>query len=132
MLKKPRIYAPSLLLCLGLQVTSTGVAAEHVVPLREMEGRIATHATQRRANMEKVAAFLSMGRVEEAMRSAKLEPNQIRAATGVLSDEELAKLAARTEKVREDIRGGALTNTQLTYAVIALVTALVVVIIFVA
>jgi len=97
-----------------------------------MEGRIATQATQRRANLDKVAAFLSMGRVEEAMRSAKLEPNQIRAATGVLSDEELAKLAARTEKVREDIRGGALTNTQLTYAVIALVTALVVVIIFVA
>ncbi len=132
MLKKPRIYAPSLLLCLGLQVASTAAATEHVVPLQEMEGRIATQATQRRANLDKVAAFLSMGRVEEAMRSAKLEPNQIRAATGVLSDEELAKLAARTERVREDIRGGALTNTQLTYAVIALVTALVVVIIFVA
>jgi len=49
-----------------------------------------------------------------------------------LSDEELARLAARTEKVRKDFAAGALTNQQITYIIIALATALIVVIIVVA
>jgi len=49
-----------------------------------------------------------------------------------LPDEELARLAARTEKVRKDFAAGALTNQQITYIIIALATALIVVIIVVA
>jgi len=43
-----------------------------------------------------------------------------------------ARLAARTEKVRKDFAAGALTNQQITYIIIALATALIVVIIVVA
>ncbi len=64
--------------------------------------------------------------------TAHAELLAIRAAAAMLSDEELRKLAQRADGVKADIQGGALSNTELTYVVIALVTALVVVIIFVA
>jgi len=44
----------------------------------------------------------------------------------------LARLASQTDKVQRDIAAGALTNTQITYIIIALATALLVTLIFVA
>jgi len=52
-------------------------------------------------------------------------------ATGsaqLLDDEELAQLAARAEEPGAEVVGGALTNQQLTYIVIALATAVIVLI----
>ena len=43
-------------------------------------------------------------------------------------DEELARLAARTDKVQRDMAAGALTNQQITYILIALGTAVLVLI----
>ena len=45
-----------------------------------------------------------------------------------LSDEELARLAARTDKVQRDMAAGALNNQQITYILIALGTAVLVLI----
>lgn len=114
--------------CLGLEAAP----ADHVVPLQEIDKRIAGESAQRRANLGKVESFLAMERVDEVLRNAKLDSQAIRAASAMLSDEELSKLAKRADRVRADIQGGALSNLELTYIVIALVTALVVVIIFVA
>lgn len=47
----------------------------------------------------------------------------------LLDGEELANLAARAEKPTEDLVGGALTNQQLTYIVIALAAAVIVLIV---
>ncbi|MBS1829933.1 MAG: hypothetical protein JST93_31835 [Acidobacteria bacterium] len=117
-----------LLVCLGLEAAP----ADHVVPLQEMERRIARETAGRRVNLGKVESFLAMDQVEEVLRTSKLDSQAIRAAAAMLSDEELSKLAQRADGVKADIQGGALSNTELTYVVIALVTALVVVIIFVA
>ena len=132
MLKPGKMCVPALLVCLGLQLAGQTASSDHVVPLGEMERRIAGESAQRRANLGKVESFLAMGKVDEALRNAKLDPQAIRAAASLLSDEELAKLAPRAESVKAEIQGGALSNQELTYIVIALVTALVVVIIFVA
>jgi len=121
-----------LLACLVLQAPSKAAPSDHVVPLQEMERRIAGQSSQRRANLSKVESFLSMNKVEEVMRSARMDPQAIRAAAALLSDDELSRLASRAGSARKDIQGGALSNLELTYVVIALITALVVVIIFVA
>ena len=123
---------PVLLAFLGMQGNALAAPSDHVLPLQEMERRIAGESKQRRANLGKLNEVLSMSRVEDTLRSANLDPKTIRSAASLLSDEELAKLAARAESVRTDIEAGALSNQELTYIVIALVTALVVVIIFVA
>lgn len=125
---KRKISVSALLVCLGLQAAP----ADHVVPLQEMERRIAGESAQRSANLGKVESLLAMDKVDEVLRNAKLDSRAIGAAAAMLSDEELSKLAERAEMVKADVQGGALSNQQLTYIVIALVTALVVVIIFVA
>ncbi|MBI4909268.1 MAG: PA2779 family protein [Acidobacteria bacterium] len=126
------VPACALFLCLGPQNAIAAEANDHVVPLREIERQLDNRSRQRRANLDKLDAFLEMGRVQQALTSVKLDARDIRTAAAVLSDAELAKLASRSSELKADIEGGALNNTELTYIVIALVTALVVVIIFVA
>ena len=50
-------------------------------------------------------------------------------AIATLSPDELARLSARTTEIQNDFAAGALTNEQLTYIVIALATAVIVLII---
>jgi hypothetical protein len=105
---------------------------EHVVPLTELRERIDQSAAQREANREQLERFLSSPAVAKAVTGMRLDPDQLRRAIPRLNDDELARLAARAARAEAEMAGGALTNQQLTYIVIALVTALVVTIIFVA
>lgn len=122
----------ALFLCLGPQHVMSAEGNDHVVPLREIERKLDSRSRQRQVNLDKLDSFLEMGQVQQALASARLEARNVRSAAALLSDAELAKLAARANGLKTDIEGGALSNTELTYVVIALVTALVVVIIFVA
>jgi len=47
----------------------------------------------------------------------------------MLNDQELARLAARAEKANSDFAAGSLTNQELTYIVIALGTAVLILVI---
>jgi hypothetical protein len=49
-------------------------------------------------------------------------------AVGFLSDEEVARLASQIQRLDRDITAGALSNQHLTYIVIALATAIIVLI----
>ena len=46
-----------------------------------------------------------------------------------MSDEDLARLAAQSEKLQKDVAAGALTNQQITYILIALGTAVIILVI---
>ena len=70
--------------------------------------------------------------VKKALKTTRIDPEKIQKAVPSLSDEELARLAAQTDKVQRDIAAGALNNTQITYIIIAIATALLVTLIFVA
>jgi hypothetical protein len=62
------------------------------------------------------------------LTSSKADLKKVENALPHLNDEELARLAAQTEKVQADLAGGALDNQQITYIVIALAAAVVVLI----
>jgi len=79
-----------------------------------------------------VQEFFSEERVKKALKTTRMDPQKIQKAVPSLSDEELARLASQTDKVQRDVAAGALTNTQITYIIIALATALLVTLIFVA
>ncbi len=54
---------------------------------------------------------------------------QVQQAIPTLSDQELAQLARQTDRIQNDFAAGALSNEQLTYIIIALATAVVVILI---
>ena len=103
-----------------------------MVPAADLQQQIQNTAHARERNLAKVQKFFSEECVKKALKTTRMDPQKIQKAIPSLSDEELARLASQTDKVQRDIAAGALTNTQITYIIIALATALLVTLIFVA
>lgn len=104
-------------------------AQTHVVPLTELHQRAVSAADGREANLARLDRFFSEGRVQQALHSAKLDGTEVRHAVALLSDEELGRMVSRSDKIQSDLTAGALSNQELTYIVIALATAVLVLII---
>ncbi len=107
-------------------------AQDHVVSRADLHRAMRSATEVRQENQRKVEKFFTQERVRETLKSAKIDPARVQKAVPSLSDDELARLASQTDKVQNDMAGGALTNTQITYIIIAIATALIVTLIFVA
>ncbi len=121
-----RLTARILLLLTPSMVTW---AQTHVVPLSELRERAVQAADGRQAKLARLNRFFSEGQVQQALHSAKLDGTQVRQAVALLSDEELGRMVSRSDKIQSDLAAGALTNQELTYIVIALATAVIVLVI---
>lgn len=118
-----------LLLCVVFPVMASLAAESHVVPASELHQQVATATQARQANLAKVEKLFSLAPVQKALRTVKLEGRQVQNAVPLLSDEELARLAARADAVQADFAAGSLSNEHLTYIVIALATAVIILVI---
>ena len=72
--------------------------------------------------------FFSSKPVKAALKTGKIDYKKVDQAVSTLSADELAKLSAKTNQIQKDFAGGALTNEQLTYIIIALGSAVIVLI----
>jgi hypothetical protein len=113
-------------------VTATVAAQDHVVSRGDLRQEVVRSQSVRRSNLAQVRNFFSSKAAHKALKVAHLEPTRVNKAVAQLSDDELASLASRTNQIERDFRAGALTNQQLTYIIIAIATALLVTLIFVA
>ena len=127
----PKLPYAFTFLALGLLIQAPVLtpAQDHVVPSAELRDATVRQARARKENLSKVEKFFSNPRVRKAVKSAHLDPVRIQKAVPALSDQELARLASQSEKVQKDFAAGALTSEQLTYAVIALAAAVIVIIV---
>ena len=107
----------------------TVIAGDHVVSTSDLQQEILKVSESRQANLAKVQEFFSSQSAQKALRNSKIDVSKIKSAIPLLTDEELARLAAQTDKIQKDIAGGSLTNQQITYIIIALATAVVILII---
>jgi hypothetical protein len=101
----------------------------HAVPLTELHRDAAATTASRQADLEKVGRFFSSEAAKKALRSVKLDGDQVKAALPLLGDEELARLASRAERAQADFAAGALSNQEITYILIALATAVIILVI---
>lgn len=110
---------------------STGLTAaeNHVVPLAELRQQAVALEQTRAADLAAVGKLLDMTPVQKALKTGNLDPNQVRQAAALLSDTELSRLASRATQLRADVEAGALSNLHLTYIVIALGTAVIILVI---
>ena len=113
-----------------IPVVSAAAAESHVVPLTELHQAAVVASTEARgANLARVEHFFSSDVAQASLRAAKIDGDQVMKALPLLSDEELARLAARTDRLQTDFAAGALSTLHLTYIVIALAAAVFVLII---
>jgi hypothetical protein len=104
-------------------------AGDHVVSTSDLQQEILKVSESRQTNLAKVQEFFSSPSAQKALRNSKIDISKIQSAIPMLTDDELARLAAQTDKIQKDVAGGALTNQQITYIIIALATAVVILII---
>jgi len=118
-----------ILLLLIPQVVS---AQAPVVSASELQQAITTAAKIRQKNRDDVQAFFSSKPVRDALKAGKIDYQRVQKATAALSPDELARLAVQTNQLQRDFAAGTMTNQELTYIVIALAAAVVVLIAVVA
>lgn len=119
----------ALMLITVVPAVTAAAQESHLVPLTELHRDAAAATQTRQENLARVEKFFTSESVQAALRTAHLDGNQVTKALPLLSDEELARLTAQTDKLQSEFAAGALTNQELTYIVIALGTAVVILVI---
>jgi hypothetical protein len=117
----------SLLLCLSM-ASAQLFAEQHVVMPAELQQRIKAATDSREEKLARLDRLFVKDEVQRILQTAKLDPKEVRHAAAFLTDDELTRLSDRAGKIERDITAGALNNQQLTYIVIALATAVIVII----
>jgi hypothetical protein len=87
--------------------------AQHVVSPSDLEKAAVDASQARQKNLDTLNNFLSSGKAKEALESANIDPQQVKKAVAGLSDEELAKLAARAQKAQNDFAAGSIGDRDL-------------------
>jgi hypothetical protein len=116
-------------LSLLLSIPPTLAAQTQAVTASQLQEAIRDAAKAQQKNRNDVQAFFSSELARKAMKVGKIDYQRVQTAVATLSPEELARLAARTDQLQQDFAGGVLNNQQMTYAIIALATAVFVLII---
>ncbi len=82
------------------------VAQDHVVPPAQIQKDVSNASAVRQLHEQQLKSFLSRKEIQNAMKSEGVNPKQVTNAVSQLSDAELTRLAARTQKAQRDFAGG--------------------------
>ena len=91
----------------------------HLVSASDLQQAAVQASTVRQQNVEQVRQFFSSPKAEKALRSAHMNPQQVKAAVSTLDDAELAQLATRVNKAQADFAAGTLGDRDLIIILIA-------------
>lgn len=95
-------------------------AQDHIVTGPALQQQVQSASAVRQQNIETLTKFLSTPTAEQAMKSAKVDPVQVRHAIPTLSNQDLANLAARATNAQQDFAAGRLTTGMLVVIVIVI------------
>jgi hypothetical protein len=102
-------------------VAQPGLQAQtHVVSPAELQKDAAAATRERQQNERTVTDFLSSPKATKALQSSHIDPAQVTSAVFHLDDEELAQLAARSQKAQADFAAGRISDRDLIIILIAI------------
>ena len=101
-------------------------ADEHAVGAADLHQALVDSATTRQTNVETVQKFLKSEVVQKTLAHQMVNAAKVEKAIPLLNDEELGRLAAQCQQVESDISAGELNNQEMTYILIALATAVII------
>ena len=88
-------------------------AQNHVVTPSDLQKDVAAASSTRQKNLAQVEGFLSSNEAQQAMKSAHINPQQVKNAVPQLNDDELAKLSAQSDRAQKDFAGGRISDRDL-------------------
>lgn len=107
-------------------------AQEHIVSSQAIHSELLNSAAERDQNAKRLNDFLGSASAQNTLKTAGINPEQVQKAVSQLSDDELSELSRKAGNAHQDFAAGALTNQELTYVIIALATAVLILVIVVA
>jgi protein-disulfide isomerase len=102
-----------LLLGAVLAAPQAVLAQNHVVSPSDLRKDVAAASSARQKNLAQVEGFFSSTGAQQAMKSAHINPQQIKNAVPQLNDDELAQLSARSDKAQKDFAAGRISDHDL-------------------
>ena len=127
------MHRPLILALVSVLLIPTFVMAQAPpVSSSELRQAVTAAAQARQKNLDDVRSFFSSEPVRAALKTGKVDYQKVEKAVATLSAEELARLAGKTAQIQADFAAGELSNQELTYIVIALGTAVLILVIVVA
>jgi hypothetical protein len=82
------------------------VAQEHVVPPSQIQNDVSNASAVRQLHEQQLRSFLSRKEIQKAIKSEGVNPQQVTNAVSQLSDAELTRLAAKSQKAQHDLAAG--------------------------
>jgi hypothetical protein len=101
-----RALAVLLLPCLAVTPARVQAQDKHVVTSQEFNKDAARPAETRAANEAALRQLFSSEQAQQALKSANVDYSKVDKAVGQLSDEDLAKLAARSRQMEDNFAAG--------------------------
>jgi len=123
----PSVLSVALLLAI-LPIPQDVFAQDHVVSPADLQKAAAAASQAREQNLAKVRNFFSSDEAQKALKSAEISYQKVDKAVSTLNDEELARIAARTDKAQKDFAAGRISDRDLLIILVA-VAALILIIV---
>ena len=108
------------LLALAPGFTPKASAQDHVVTSQALQQQVENSSAARQSDIANVTKFLSTPEADQAMRSAKIDPVQVRTAIPTLSSAELANLSQRATHAQQQFAAGMIGTGMLLVIVIVI------------
>ena len=95
-------------------------AVAHVVSPPELQQAAVKASNAKQQNRDQVQQFFSSEKAQNALKSAHINPEQVKTAVSTLDDAELAQLASRVQKTQADFAAGTLSDRDLIIILVAI------------
>lgn len=118
----PRKLSVSLVLLMGLGgLTPKNLMAQsHVVSPAQIQKDVTAASASRQQNQQQIKSFLASPEAQQAMKTARLDPQQVTNAVSQLSDSDLSMLAKRSANAQKDFAAGTIDNHDLLLILVAI------------
>ncbi len=120
----------SLLSAIGLAVVcafvgmwflpTAGRAQDHVVSPAEIQRDAAAASDARQQHVQQLDGFLSSSQAQQALKSAHMDPQEVKSAVQQLDNEDLTQLSARAEKAQREFAAGNISDRDLLIILVAI------------
>jgi hypothetical protein len=101
-----RVLALILLPCFAAALAPLQAQDKHVVSVQDLSRDAARPAESRQADEAALRQLFTSEQGQQALKSANIDYSKVDKAVGQLSDDELAKLAARSRQVHDNFAAG--------------------------
>ena len=104
------------------------LAQEHVVNPADIHKELVRATETRKQNRDKLNQLFSSKAAQKALKSAQLNPAQVKTAVSTLSDAELAQLASSADKLRDDFAAGRMSDRDLLIILVGIAVIILVIV----